>query len=359
VLDLHGNISARSIHPTQGFVAYRCNPHTDAHAAAVAGANLLDRIMSTGRKSVSVWEHPPIVWPPTGTGTGDDPMRTLEAMARDIETKNPDIAAVNVFGGFSFADTPDTGVSFSAVTFGDPRIARARLGELARYAITHRELGNVVDPPLSAVLPKIREHVARGETPVVIVEPADNIGGGAPGDATTVLRALLAEKFENSAVVINDADAVRSLQTGSPGERRTLSIGGKGSRLTEGPLPLEVELVSKSDGRFDLEDRHSHLASMYGIHIDMGESAVVRADGVTILLTSHKTPPFDLGQLRSQGIEPERLSVIGVKAAVAHRRAYEKVQRVSFTVSTPGPCSSDVRSFPYRHIRRPIYPLDN
>jgi microcystin degradation protein MlrC len=286
-------------------------------------------------------------------------MKTLEAMARDIEASDPDIVAVNVFGGFSFADTPDTGVSFTAVTFGDPDIARARLGELARYAAAHREPGNVVDPPLSDVLPKIRQHVARGETPVLIVEPADNIGGGAPGDATTVLRALLAEKFENAAVVINDAEAVKTLQTCGPGDRRTLSIGGKGSRLTDGPLTLDVKLVSKSDGKFDLEDRQSHLASMYGVHIDMGPCVVVRTGGVIILLTSNKTPPFDLGQLRSQGIEPEKLSVIGVKAAVAHRRAYEKIQRASYTVSTPGPCSSDVRCFPYRHIRRPVYPLDH
>ncbi len=68
---------------------------------------------------------------------------------------------------------------------------------------------------------------------------------------------------------------------------------------------------------------------------------MVRSAGVTILLTSKKTPPFDLGQLRSQGVEPETLSVIGVKAAVAHRRAYDRITKASFTVATPGPCSSD------------------
>ena len=120
-----------------------------------------------------------------------------------------------------------------------------------------------------------------------------------------------------------------------------------------------VWLARRSDGRFELEDRESHLASMCGVRIDMGPCAVVRAAGVTILLTSKKTPPFDLGQLRSQGIEPERLSVIGVKAAVAHRRAYDRIVKASFTVATPGPCSSDLLSFPYRHVRRPIDPLDD
>jgi microcystin degradation protein MlrC len=51
--------------------------------------------------------------------------------------------------------------------------------------------------------------------------------------------------------------------------------------------------------------------------------------------------------------------VIGVKAAVAHRRAYDRVVKASFTVATPGPCSSDLRGFPYQHVRRPIVPLDD
>jgi microcystin degradation protein MlrC len=69
---------------------------------------------------------------------------------------------------------------------------------------------------------------------------------------------------------------------------------------------------------------------MQGINVDMGPCAVVRVEGVIILLTSRKTPSFDLGQLRSQGIEPTSLSVIGVKAAVAHRRAYDPIAVASY-----------------------------
>ena len=127
VLDLHGNISRRTIERSQGFRAYRTNPHTDACQAATDGAMLLDRILTTGRKPTALFESVPILWPPTGTGTDDEPMRSLGAMAREIEARDPEIAAVNVMAGFSFADTPDTGVSLSAVTFGDPQKARRHL----------------------------------------------------------------------------------------------------------------------------------------------------------------------------------------------------------------------------------------
>ena len=90
----------------------------------------------------------------------------------------------------------------------------------------------------------------------------------------------------------------------------------------------------------------------------MGPCVVVQVEGVTVLLSSRKTPPFDLGQLRSQGIQPETLKAIGVKAAVAHRRAYDKIAKGSFTVATPGPCTSRITGLPYKRLRRPVFPLD-
>jgi microcystin degradation protein MlrC len=79
---------------------------------------------------------------------------------------------------------------------------------------------------------------------------------------------------------------------------------------------------------------------------------------VLILLTSRRTAPMDLGQWRSQGIEPRDLRFIGVKAAVAHRQAYDPIARASYWVRTPGACASDLRALPYRLIRRPVFPLD-
>ena len=193
--------------------------------------------------------------------------------------------------------------------------------------------------------------------PSIIVEPSDNIGGGAPGDGTAVLRGFLRHGIRNAAVAIADPAAVTALTVVPIGSTARISIGGKGSRLDEGPVELDVTLISRSDGAFTLEDRNSHLAAMQGVYISMGPSAVVEAEGIKILLTSIKTPPFDLGQFRSQGIIPEELSVIGVKAAVAHRRAYDKIAKRSFTVTTPGPCTSDLRSLPYRRLRPNVFPL--
>jgi microcystin degradation protein MlrC len=218
-----------------------------------------------------------------------------------------------------------------------------------------KERGFVLPPPVDDVLRQICP-VSQG--PVLLVEPSDDIGGGAPGDGTGILRALLRHEVGNAAVVINDPEAIAALSDVPVGGVATLAIGGKKTTLDEGPVTLAVTLLSRSDGRFTLEDRNSHLAAMRGIHINMGPSAVVEVKGITILLTTNKTPPFDLGQLRSQGIEPTTLSIIGVKAGVGHRRAYDPIAAGSYTVLTPGTNISDLRTLPFRRIRRPIFPLD-
>src|SRR5260370_3038976 len=170
-------------------------------------------------------------------------------------------------------------------------------------------------------------------------ERGGNMGGGVGGDGTLLLQALVDAKMENAAVAINDPQAVVTLAACRPGDRMTLDIGGRGILIAGGPLNLNVEFISRSDGRFKLEDSRSHLASMCGSQFDMGPCAVVRHGGLQILLTSRKTPPFDLGQWRSQGIEPEKLAVIGVKAAVAPSPGFYPISAQPFSVWTPRPAS--------------------
>ncbi len=352
VLDLHGNISARLCAHANGLVAYRKNPHTDAKETAVRAAQLLHRCLTTGIVPRMHWCGVPVLWAPPGTGTQDDPMRSLLQWARRTEERDPAVWAVNVMAGFSFADTLETGVSLAIIADADPS---AQLRDGARLAWALRERGAVQYPDVNEVVARLGPD-PRG--PVLLVEPADNIGGGAPGDGTGVLRALLAHRAARGLVAINDPQAVARLGEISVGGTLRLPVGGRGWALEAGPVELDLTLVSRSDGKFRLEDRQSHLASMSGLRADMGPSAVVRHAGVTILLTSRKTPPFDLGQFRSQGIEPREFGYIGVKAAVAHRQAYDPIAAESHWVDTPGPCSSDLASFPFRRLRRPVYPLD-
>jgi microcystin degradation protein MlrC len=197
------------------------------------------------------------------------------------------------------------------------------------------------------------------EGPVLLVEPSDNVGTGAPGNSTRILRALVEHEVPDAGVVINDPEAVVALGDARPGECRGVVIGGKSGEIGAEPLPLEVEVVSTSDGRFVPENGRNRLPYFSGERVDMGPCATVRHGGILVLLTSRRTPPFDLGQWRSQGVDPENLFAINVKAATEHRQAYDPIARASYTVDLPGPCAENLQRLPFERVSRPIYPLDD
>lgn len=356
VLDLHANVTARMCRLANGLVAYRENPHTDAKRAAQLGALLLRRCLETGVVPRMAWCRIPLMWAPPGTGSANDPLKALNQLSRKTEKTDPAIWSLNVTPGFSFADTADTGLSLSAIYTGPAERVHENLRVIARLAWELREKGTLTYPSADAVL---KETGPSPQGPVLLVEPADNIGGGAPGDGTGILRAFLSHRVPSALLCINDPAAVALLSKVPPGTTTRVELGGHTWAADEGPVKIDVTLVSRSDGAFTLEDAQSHLASMSGAHYEMGPCAVVTHAGITILITSRKTPPFDLGQYRSQGIEPRHFSLIGVKAAVAHRRAYDPITVASHYVDTPGPCSSNLSAFSYHRLARPVYPLDS
>lgn len=355
VLDPHANFTEAMAFYSEGLVCYRENPHTDAKETAAAAARLLDHLMETGERPVTFLDRPPLLWPPSGTATSEDPMRALEERARATENGHPGILAVNVFAGFPFADVPDAGVAFSAVTVGDPDEAHDYLRELSGLAWSLREEGNRAGMPLEEA---IRAFEAASGGPVLLVEPSDNIGAGAPGENTGLLRAFVERDIEGAATIINDSKAVRGIAEARPGETVRVVLGGKSGEIGAEPLALEAEVVRRTDGRFELEDPKSHLAARGGSRVDMGPSVLLRSRGVLVLVTSRKTPPFDLGQWRSVGVDPGGLAVIGIKAAAGHRRAYDPIARASYAVDLPGPCAENLARLPYERVRRPVYPLD-
>ncbi len=354
VLDLHANVSERMTSHADALIPYRKNPHTDARDTAMRAAKLLWKTFASGKKLRTHRLHSRILLAPPQTATADSPMRELQAMARTLE-KSGGHGEIGVAAGFAHADTPDSGLSFWVVS-DQPEISCFKaLETLYQEAQSLARKVESREWELAAALDTIEREK---KFPALLVEPADNIGGGTAGDATFILRALLERPFARCGVVINDPAAVSALAQIPPGQSLRAALGGKGSRLDPGPVELEVTLVRVTDGSFELEDKKSHLASMTGSHIEMGPSAVVTHGHLTILLTTRPTPPFDLGQWRSQGINPEEFEVIGVKAAVAHRQAYDPITKSSFTVRTPGPCTSALTTLPYEKVRRPIFPLD-
>lgn len=348
VLDLHANVSQAMIDNSSALVAYRENPHNDARDTAVRAARLFGALLDDPRVA-QVHLPTPYVLPPTGVGSADDPMKAVLAAARAIEARDPEILNINVMAGYAYADVPDCGFSLSAATRGDPQRAAAYLEELKQVLIANIAKGYPQEATLDEVLKKV-DALPPGKGPVLLVEPADNIGGGTPGDATDVLGPLLATGRRGIVAAIADPESVAACVAAGLGATVSLHIGGKTDEHHGAPVPFTGRVRNLTDGEFELENKKSHLASMLGSHADMGPCAVVENEQAVILLSSRKMPPMDLGQMHSQGIRPEDASYAIIKAAVSHRDAYNPIARASFNVDSAGLCTSNLGRLPYRKL---------
>lgn len=348
VLDLHANVSDAMIDNSTALVAYRENPHRDARDTAVRAAALFDRLMA-GETVEQVHLPTRYVLPPTGVGSADNPMKAVLAAARAIEAEDPEIVSINVMAGYAYADVPDCGFSLSCTTRGDRQRALAHLDSLREVLEAHIEAGYPRDADLDEALAQA-DALPPGKGPVLLIEPADNIGGGTPGDATDLLQPLLAAGRRGVVAAIADPSAVAQCFAAGVGAEVSLTIGGKTDGHHGAPMPFSGRVRLLSDGHFTLELKTSHLASMLGSEADMGPCAVVANTQATILLSSRKMPPMDLGQLHSQGIRPEDADYVVVKAAVSHRDAYGPIARASFNVDSAGLCTSNLARLPYRKL---------
>lgn len=348
VLDLHGNVSQEMVDNATLLVAYRENPHSDARATAVRAARLLARIFD-GMAPRMVHRETPYVLPPVGVGTASGPMRAVLDRVAEIEAADREIVNVNVMAGYAYADIPMCGFSLCVATTGDTARAEGYLDDLQSVLEANLADGYPKEYTLDEALAKA-DALPPGDGPVLLVEPADNIGGGTPGDATGILGPLLQTGRKGIVAAIADPEAVAQCEAAGLGAEVTLLVGAKTDRYHGKPVPFTGTVKHLSDGRFTLENPKSHMASMGGSSINMGPSAVIENDQVTILLNSIKCAPMDLGHLHSQGIRPEDATFVIVKAAVSHKDAYDPIARASFWIDSEGLCTSNLTRLPYRKL---------
>jgi microcystin degradation protein MlrC len=187
----------------------------------------------------------------------------------------------------------------------------------------------------------------------VLVDAADNVGGGGAGDGTVVLEALIRAGARGAIVVIADPGAVATAEAAGEGGSFDGLVGGKTDDRHGPPVRLRGRVERIMDGRY------THQGSyMTGSVTTMGRTAVVNVDGITVVLTSLRTMPFDAGQLRALAIEPAAQRIIVVKAAVAWRAAFGEIARRAIVVDTPGVCASNLGWFAYQRRPQPLYPFE-
>ena len=354
LLDMHGNISPRLVELADVLLAYDTNPHIDAYARGLEAVDIMARLRQRELQPTAAIARPALLLPAQSTSTAEAPLAPVHARAAEMEAQD-EVICIAVMAGFAYADTPCTGPGIIVTADGQPALAEACAAELSDllFELRSQALPRFLPPEEAVSLAK-----RQTEGPVILVDSADNIGGGTTGDGTDALAAMLAQEVREGAVVLADAEAVDICWQAGRGAEVSLEVGGKTDNWHGPPIAVTGSVRALSEGVFECELADNHFAAFYGSTVHMGRSVWLRAAGLNILLTERKTPPFDLAQLRHIGIIPEAQRMIAVKSAVAYRAAYMPIAAKVIEMDTAGLCSANLSRFPYRHLRRPVYPLD-
>jgi microcystin degradation protein MlrC len=344
---MHAHITSAMIENCDALIGYQHYPHDDTFQTGERGLALLADIVD-GRIAPHVRAcRIPLLAPAQHQRTrGDGPMTRIFQLARSRESAR--VPAVSYFCVQPWLDFPRLGFT-SVVVAEDAGEADVIAREIAAamWDLRRDFLVETHDPATA-----IRQGL-RSEGYVVLADAADCVGGGASGDSAAALAALLSAAPDFSAAIhIVDAEVAREAATRRIGERFAVGLGNKLDPSYGRPLDLDVELVSRCDGRFVYSG-----GLMQGVEARMGETAVLRAGAISILVSSLSAYEYGDEAFAANGIDVRGKKFVVVKNPMNYQKAYSDAA-AQYILDTPGPTTPNLASLPWSRLDRPTFPID-
>jgi microcystin degradation protein MlrC len=346
VTDLHANMTAERVGLLDGLVGYRTNPHVDTYECGLDAAGHLDRLLRGELTTALSHRRVPVVAAPIAQATADPPLSRLMARAGELQRRHG-LVNVTVHGGYAYADVPHAGLSFTVTApAGAEAAAAATLDSLADLALAHRDEFAVALPDAEEAVRLALDHVRRRGGPVAVADTGDNINGGAPGDSTWLLHALLEQGTGRVAATLWDPEAVAAAEDVGVGGTLRAPLGGKAEALGGRPVEAPATVRRLGEGTF----RNTGPMAR-GAHVRMGPTAVVSLARIDVVLQSLPVQPNDPELLRSVGLDPTGYDLVILKGAAALRAGWRPLVREFVDAGTRGVTDCDLRRLPYRRLR--------
>jgi microcystin degradation protein MlrC len=341
-LDPHAHLSAEMLRHADVLIAFKEYPHTDFLERGVELIDLLERCARIG------WRPARALFDCRTIGrfhTTREPMKTFVHDMTQAQ-RRPGVASVSLIHGFPWGDVPDMGAK-CLVLADDIAVARQTAEEFGQRLMTLRELTFTPPAPLEQALDTALSYE---ETPVVLADIADNPGGGAPGDATHLLRLLLQRPGISACVgPFWDPAVVRIAHAVGVDGRCELRLGGKCGAGSGLPLDLDVEVTGLAQEAFQ---------SWAGTRMSLGRACALRVGAIDIMVSSVRDQAYSPDLFAAVGIDPAAHRLVVVKSAQHFVAGFAALAQKYVLASGGGPLETDFRKIPYRHVRRPIWPLD-
>lgn len=333
-LDLHGNLNPQLTEYADILTAYRTAPHIDVVETRLKAAKLLLSSIKTGIKPVPIIVKPPVLLPGEYVVTSIEPAASIYRSLEEIDRK-PGILDSSMLVGMAWADTPHAGASAIVVSDGKSEDEAYEVARKLAKSYWDRRREFRLEVKAGEIDEIIRIAKNSAERPVFISDSGDNVTAGAPGDVPIIVEHLLSLKVEDAVVAgIYDPEAVQLCRKAGLGGFVKTSIGGKIDRVNGYPIEVGGRVVNLIDG-----------------------GAVLRVDGVDVLLTSRRRGWTSLDIFREFGVDPTERKIVVVKLGYL-TPDFRKIAKLALIALSPGCTNLVIEKLRYERVRRPIYPLD-
>ena len=354
-LDLHATLTPLMIEKADVLTIYRTYPHMDMAERGREAAEIMLKILNGEISPVMALSKPPVlIGPPQNVLPVDMPMRGIFDRAREMESEIPGVIAACPAQGFMQQDVPHAGIGVVVTAHSDPVLAQKLADELGDKMFVCRKeyLVDLPDPEETIRLAKKSD-----KPPVAIADTGDNIGGGTPGDGTALLHEILRQGVDTAFVPLWDHEAAKLAAEAGVGSTVTLDVGGKSDSVYGPPVKITGRVRAVTDGIYLNREGGGYWA---GVIDNMGLSARIDVEGITVVVNSIVTKPDNIMHANSIGVYPEDYRMTVCKGGLAFREAYRLPVVNSYIQSdTPGYSSSNLNNFTFTKIKRPMFPLDD
>lgn len=353
-LDLHGSITTAMAEVYDLMLGVYDYPHIDMYERGVEAIHAVPELVS-GRLVPTTHVEPLPLLLPTST-TDVAPAKDIRDLCLEL-AEHPGVERCTFFHGFPFTDIPAAGASVVVTTNDDPGLAREVAHEIASQVWERREQFRLESVPPDIALRHAIQLAADLDRPVVVNDTADNPGGGAPGDATHVLRALVDTQADSACFgyIFDPAVAEQAHRAGT-GTTIDVKLGGKHDTVHGPPLEVSVYVKALTDGGFT--HTSPMLAGLYRSYGKMARLQVHARGGIDVLVGSVRSQVFDAEVFALHGIDVRDYDIVVLKSSQHFRAGFADLAGAIVTADSPGLTTLRVENFDHPRVDGPRWPID-
>jgi microcystin degradation protein MlrC len=183
--------------------------------------------------------------------------------------------------------------------------------------------------------------------PIVIADTQDNPGCGGTADSTGLLKALIAARVEDAVLgFLCDPAAARAAHAAGEGVTVRVALGGHSGPEGVTPLEADYRVERLGTGKFRTTGK-----VVGGRDTDLGPMALLRLDGVRVVVTSKRMQAFDHAPFQHLGIEPAQERILALKSTCHFRAEFEPLAQSVIVVLAAGYYLADPSAYPFERLR--------